>query len=396
MNKRSFLIALTLFVVLRLFLTGWAWLQLALNPLPTKPDELLRPYLGTEILGDGLLAPWQRFDSNRYMRIAMEGYAHEEDSVFPPLYPLLVRGIGTVLSIIPHDFLENGERAAKVSPTTRYMSAGILVSNLACLACFWLFYQVASQKIGATNATRALIYFALFPTGFFLFAAYTEPLFILLVMGTLWSAEKGSWASAGICAFLATLTRTTGVVLFIPLLYATLSTRPRLHITLPLLLSFSPLFAFGLFLTYRHLLGLPAISQIYAQHWHQTTSLPGYDLFTAAKIMITGQGVRAGELTLLLDFLTVFLLLGAVWITFRRFGGVYGWYLAMMLLFMLLPRSDWKPLYSFTRYALAFFPMFWWWASAGTNAWLNRLILYPSLLLYLYLSGQFFIWGWVA
>jgi hypothetical protein len=33
---------------------------------------------------------------------------------------------------------------------------------------------------------------------------------------------------------------------------------------------------------------------------------------------------------------------------------------------------------------------------AGERPSINRLILYPFLLLYLYFSGQFFVWGWVA
>jgi hypothetical protein len=33
---------------------------------------------------------------------------------------------------------------------------------------------------------------------------------------------------------------------------------------------------------------------------------------------------------------------------------------------------------------------------AGRNPWSHRLIAYPSLALYLYFSGQFFMWGWVA
>jgi hypothetical protein len=32
----------------------------------------------------------------------------------------------------------------------------------------------------------------------------------------------------------------------------------------------------------------------------------------------------------------------------------------------------------------------------GRRPWPNRLILYPSLVLYLYFAGQFFMWGWVA
>jgi hypothetical protein len=63
---------------------------------------------------------------------------------------------------------------------------------------------------------------------------------------------------------------------------------------------------------------------------------------------------------------------------------------------MLLPASDFKPLYSFSRYALVFFPTFMVLGQLGRRPWVNRLILYPSTALYFYFSGQFFIWGWVA
>ena len=74
----------------------------------------------------------------------------------------------------------------------------------------------------------------------------------------------------------------------------------------------------------------------------------------------------------------------------------YGLYTVMLLFFMLLPVSEFKPLYSFSRYTLAFFPTFMILAQAGKNPWINRLILYPSFILYLYFSGQYFLWGWVA
>jgi hypothetical protein len=68
----------------------------------------------------------------------------------------------------------------------------------------------------------------------------------------------------------------------------------------------------------------------------------------------------------------------------------------MMLFFMLLPTSLEKPLFSFGRYTLVFFPTFMVLGQAGKHPWRHRLILYPSLLLYLFFSGQFFLWGWVG
>jgi hypothetical protein len=81
---------------------------------------------------------------------------------------------------------------------------------------------------------------------------------------------------------------------------------------------------------------------------------------------------------------------------YRKLDPTYGLYSTVLLLFMLLPASSQKPLFSFSRYALAFFPMFMVFGLAGKNPWINRLILYPSIGLYLYFSGQFFMWGWVA
>jgi hypothetical protein len=97
-----------------------------------------------------------------------------------------------------------------------------------------------------------------------------------------------------------------------------------------------------------------------------------------------------------IDFFCTFFLLGTTILAFRRLGPTYGIYSGALLLFMLLPASFHKPLYSFARYSLAFFPTFMIMADAAKNPWINRLIFYPSVSLLFFLSGQFFIWGWVA
>jgi hypothetical protein len=55
-----------------------------------------------------------------------------------------------------------------------------------------------------------------------------------------------------------------------------------------------------------------------------------------------------------------------------------------------------QPLVSMTRYVLAVFPVFIVLGMWGKNPWVNRVILYTSILLQLYLSAQFILWGWVA
>jgi hypothetical protein len=67
-----------------------------------------------------------------------------------------------------------------------------------------------------------------------------------------------------------------------------------------------------------------------------------------------------------------------------------------LLLVTLMTSVEQRPLNSLSRYTLVFFPTFVLLGLLGHRAWINRLILYPSLALLLYFSGQFFIWGWVA
>ena len=199
--------ALVIFIGVRLFLSVWAVVALAASPLPAEPDEALRPYLGEPQLTDGaagvILGPWQRFDAQHYLRIARHGYAAEADSVFPPLYPLAIRALGSLMGGSP----------------TANLAAAIVLSNLACLGLLILLHRVVSAELGRQYAARTLVYFVLFPSGFFLFAAYTEPIFLLLALGSLWAARNGRFWLAGSLGFLAALTRLTGWVLVAPLAY---------------------------------------------------------------------------------------------------------------------------------------------------------------------------------
>jgi hypothetical protein len=99
---------------------------------------------------------------------------------------------------------------------------------------------------------------------------------------------------------------------------------------------------------------------------------------------------------LFLDLFCALLLITTTWLALRRLRPTFGLYSLMLLLLILLPTSEEKPLFSFSRYVLAFFPTFILVGQAGKNPWINRLIVYPSFAFYLFLSGQFFLWGWVA
>lgn len=398
--SRPLRIALLVFIIFRVLFSVWAMVALQINPLPERPDEFLRPYLGQPILTNGveglLLGPWQRFDALRYTSIAANGYANEAESVFPPLYPLITSIVSRMLG--------NGYQAVLLS--------SILVSNISTILLFGLIIKIGDLQFTPKISTRALVYYAVFPTSFFLFAPYTESLFILCALAAVWQAKNGRFVAAGLLGFLAALTRLTGIVLIVPLVLAWWEfnrhqiwplqavlreaksvTLKELTSSLPLLL---PAIGTVLFFVIRNWLGLRPLSEIYQEYWFQTTNFPGSDVFRAMQTMFFGGLSRAGEFTLWIDFLTLLFLAWSTYWVFKRLGPVWGMYNVVLIAFVLLPTSELKPLYSFSRYALAFIPTFWVLAEAGERPLINRLVLYTGFPLLLYLSGQFFVWGWVA
>jgi hypothetical protein len=387
-QSRALRQALVLYFVARLLLSGWAILVQSIVPVPTAPDELLRPYSGAPILHEGfagqLLGPWQRFDTMRYLALARDGYS-VQNSVFPPLYPLAIRGLGALFS------------TAGWPVNTVNLLAAILIGNLALIGALALFHQLVAAELGPADLPRTLLYLLFFPTGFFLLAAYSESLFLFFTLGAFLAMQRQRPLAAGLLGALAALTRLTGWALVIPLAYLYLEQRQwnwrRLDWR-----AFGPALpglALLLFLLWRQQAGLPPLAAVYQSEWLQQTSFPGRDVIAALQALLTGAGPRAGEFTLLFDLFCLLLLLATTPAAFR-IHRAYGLYNAVMLLFMLLPASDFKPLYSFSRYTLVFFPTFLVLGQLGRRPWLNRLILYPSSALYFYFSGQFFIWGWVA
>ncbi|HEY5388882.1 MAG TPA: mannosyltransferase family protein, partial [Thermoleophilia bacterium] len=148
-----------------------------------------------------LLNPWAHWDGVWFIKIATSGYADGDGSTaFFPLYPLLLRYVGVVFG-------------------GNMLVTGIVIS-LACYAgCIWLLYRLVRVDFGAATALRAVVYLSLGPLAFFLQAVYTESLFLFLSLACFVFARESRWRVAGVMGLLAALTRSTGVLLLIPMAY---------------------------------------------------------------------------------------------------------------------------------------------------------------------------------
>ena len=148
-----------------------------------------------------LLGSWQRWDAGWFADIAQHGYASPESAAFFPLYPGLIHlGISITGS--------------------RYVIAvALVISNLAALVGFVgvaLLTAREDEPAAAPAAVRAL---AAYPLAFFLAAPYSDALLLAAAAFTLLFARKGQWGWAALVAFVAALTRSAAVVLFLPLVW---------------------------------------------------------------------------------------------------------------------------------------------------------------------------------
>lgn len=334
------------------------------------------PYRGVTAELNPLLGMWQRFDTNWYLKIAQRGYAADDGStVYLPLYPLLIRALGTIL--LGNDLL-----------------AALVISNLALILALYLLYRLTREWADAGTARRTIIYLMLFPTAFYFFAGYTESLFLALTLAAFYFARKNGWAWAGMFGMLTTWTRLQGVLLVIPLAYmvwaqiADYKWRWNVQVLRALLpLVLMPLALMG-FLVFNNLTLLSS----YEGALHARFVIPWENVGVALAVVAQGLASQPDVLNL-----AVTLLFGAMCVpVWRRLPREFALYTVLMFLAPLFRMTTTQPLVSMARYVAVLFPVFLVWGMWGKNRWVERALVYPSVALSLYLSAQFWLWGWVA
>jgi len=161
--------------------------------------EDIFPYRGASAASLPLIAIWQRFEANWYLRISNTGYSINGSTAFFPLYPFLMRLFGKILG---DDFW-----------------AGLLLSNVALIGALYFLHQTVAEFFDAQSACRTVLYLLVFPSSFFLLTAYTESLFLFFSLASFYYAHRSRWGIATIFGVLSALTRLQGVLIFIALFY---------------------------------------------------------------------------------------------------------------------------------------------------------------------------------
>lgn len=169
--------------------------------------EYLIPRNPLLVPGDGapILTSLTSWDGWYYLGIVRDGYQAApvdgaySNVAFPPLYPLIV----WVLS--------------RPFPGAAGLIA-VVVSNVAFLVALGLLVRLGTPYLGRRRASLAASFLAIYPFASVFAMAYSESLFLLLMVAALLAAERRHRAWAGLFLALTVLCRLQGVALLVPLL----------------------------------------------------------------------------------------------------------------------------------------------------------------------------------
>jgi Mannosyltransferase (PIG-V) len=141
---------------------------------------------------------WWQWDVLHYIRIARQGYRRPNDEAFFPGFPLTLRAVHAL--------------------GLGWVNSGLVVSFVAGGVGMVFLALLAELRGPRGTGERAVLLLTLSPAAVFLFAGYTESLFLALALPAWYAAQRGRWIVAGSLAALACGVRITGVFLAAALL----------------------------------------------------------------------------------------------------------------------------------------------------------------------------------
>ena len=273
------------------------------------------------------------WDTYWYLDIVKNGYYLKTDNtlsnvVFFPLYPLLIKMVGTIL-------LGN------------YVLAGWLISIAALFAACVFFYKLLKEFHPDIDPELPIILMLIFPTAFFLDIVYTEALFLFLTIATFYYAFKKNFYVAGTFALFGALTHSNGIFLALPILWEIWRTQGWKSIFTPKILPvfLAPLGTFAfLFYDYWKFHDLFLFFKIESA-WGRSFSInwDHFSFFSHPSIINMGIDI----------FFTLFILT-ALYLVYRKLSALYAAFMSLTILAALTSGT----LMSIGRYSLVLFPVF--------------------------------------
>jgi Gpi18-like mannosyltransferase len=301
---------------------------------------------------------WYHWDAMAYADLAYKGYSFTPEVAFFPLWPLLIHFGGLLLGgLIP----------------VSYYIAGLLLANICFYFALVLLYCLLCEDFEASIAKKALFYLAFYPYALFFFVGYTESFFLLLSVAIFLLLRRGKtldWWFAGGIGFLASLTRSTGVLLCIPFLILYIrhfwvsekrdQSRwlQKINALVPIILFPLGIVVYMIYLGYTK--GNPFIFQsAEATYFHRHFEWIWMTFGYIVKLLLDERFFAFVNVKNLLDFaFTAFPIVALVW-AWKRIPLHYSLYAFAVIIFSIsFPLGTSTPLTSQPRYLIVLFPLF--------------------------------------
>lgn len=340
----------------------------------------LSSVLQTDSVPSSIISIWNTWDTQHYIRITEYGYGNkmirygEVLIAFFPFYPLLIK----ISSFIFKD----------------YLLSGLIVSNISYIVAVFYLYKLVLLDYDKDDALRSIIYFSIFPTAYFLHAAYTESLFIALTVASFYYARKERWAISGILGMLSALTRITGIIILPILLVEYLYQKKfrKENIRKDVLWLFVIGLGFLIYLTINYVtFGDPfQFLEVQKQNWKMQLASPMKGLSYAYNAKTNwgspAYGLSHGW------FQIAFVILGSILVIYSFFRLRLSYSLfALANLVVIICTSTWI---SIPRYMLTFFPIFIVLALLGRRKEINYAVIFLSLIFYALFLSLFVLFKW--
>ncbi len=325
----------------------------------------------------GFWETWNRWDAQRYLQLAREGYLTAGDARFNlvglPLYPWLTRAVswsGCDIRI-----------------------AAFLVSGVASLAAALLLLQLVRFDEEEGVSLYAIWFLLIYPTSYFLNIAYTEATLLALVLGSFVAARKKAWLWAGVLGGLASMTRLPGIVVLPALLFEAWEQYrvARRFEWRWLWLAIVPC-GLGIYLWINYALtGDPlAFSKLFREHFYQSLASPWIGLRNVFRVLDGDQPdfvVMSGGAEAFFSILAIAMTTWS-WFVLRPSYSI--WMTGTTLLCI----SN-KFIQGVPRYTLVMFPIFILFARAARGRPLVfAMISFPSLILLSFFVSKFALGHW--
>ncbi|OGE64977.1 hypothetical protein A3I48_00965 [Candidatus Daviesbacteria bacterium RIFCSPLOWO2_02_FULL_36_7] len=309
-----------------------------------------------------ILSLWIHWDGPHYIDIAKNWYQTTGDPinfiVFYPLYPILIK-----ISNIAFG---------------NFNLSAIIISCIFSISASVFLYELVLLDFNKRVALLSVWFLNIFPTAYFLQAAYTESLFLTTSLATLYFYRKRSFIKSGLIGAFASMTRINGILL-LPIFLMESKNLGKNFIALLL----TPVGFFIYLLINLIIFNDPLyFSKILSLHWYKQLAWP----WISIRNLINFYPNQTGDYyyLFLAELITIFLLAIVTILVYIKVRKSYGIYMFLNLLLF----TSTSFIMSTPRYALVLFPIFILLAIIN-NKFLLALISTISLLLLFLLTYQY-------